>query len=103
VRRAGHEGYVLSGEEAMKGEWCEAVCGSWAGHEGYVVGGAVRDLLLGKQPKDFDIVTSATPHQVHFLVFPLLLRFRLGSSAATAAAVVVVAGFFRDFVLCLKK
>lgn len=35
----------------------------WAGHEGYVVGGAVRDLLLGLQPKDFDIVTSATPKQ----------------------------------------
>ena len=30
----------------------------------YVVGGAVRDLLLGLQPKDFDIATSATPEQV---------------------------------------
>eukprot|EP00884_Botryococcus_braunii_P009853 jgi/Botrbrau1/1886/Bobra.0005s0003.1 len=38
-----------------------------AGHEGYVVGGAVRDLLLEQQPKDFDIVTSATPHQVKSL------------------------------------
>jgi hypothetical protein len=35
-----------------------------AGHEGYVVGGAVRDLLLRQRPKDFDIVTTATPLQV---------------------------------------
>lgn len=35
-----------------------------AGYEAYLVGGAVRDLLLGKQPKDFDIATSAHPEQV---------------------------------------
>ena len=35
-----------------------------AGYEAYLVGGAVRDLLLGKHPKDFDIATSATPEQV---------------------------------------
>ncbi|MBS1155609.1 MAG: poly(A) polymerase [Proteobacteria bacterium] len=35
-----------------------------AGFEAYVVGGAVRDLLLGKSPKDFDVATSATPEQV---------------------------------------
>ncbi|NMA42465.1 MAG: polynucleotide adenylyltransferase PcnB [Oligosphaeraceae bacterium] len=35
-----------------------------AGHEAYVVGGAVRDLLLGVQPKDFDIATSASPEEV---------------------------------------
>jgi len=34
------------------------------GYEAYVVGGAVRDLLLGKKPKDFDVVTSATPEQI---------------------------------------
>jgi poly(A) polymerase len=34
------------------------------GHAAYVVGGAVRDLLLGLQPKDFDVATSATPEQV---------------------------------------
>lgn len=33
-------------------------------HDAYVVGGGVRDLLLGAKPKDFDIVTSATPEQV---------------------------------------
>jgi len=35
-----------------------------AGFKAYVVGGAVRDLLLGVKPKDFDIATNATPEQV---------------------------------------
>ncbi|QMT35337.1 polynucleotide adenylyltransferase PcnB [Neisseria wadsworthii] len=35
-----------------------------AGYEAYVVGGAVRDLLLGVEPKDFDVATNATPEQV---------------------------------------
>ncbi len=38
-----------------------------AGYEAYIVGGAVRDLLLGIQPKDFDIATNATPEQVRRL------------------------------------
>jgi poly(A) polymerase len=36
-----------------------------AGYQAYVVGGAVRDLLLGGVPKDFDVATDATPEQVH--------------------------------------
>lgn len=35
-----------------------------AGHECYIVGGAVRDLIIGKKPKDFDIVTDATPSRI---------------------------------------
>ncbi|NCN22790.1 MAG: polynucleotide adenylyltransferase PcnB, partial [Gallionella sp.] len=35
-----------------------------AGFQAYVVGGAVRDLLLGKVPKDYDVATDATPEQV---------------------------------------
>jgi len=35
-----------------------------AGFEAYVVGGAVRDLVMGKQPHDFDVTTSATPDEV---------------------------------------
>ncbi len=35
-----------------------------AGYETYIVGGAIRDLLMGKEPKDFDISTSATPEEV---------------------------------------
>ena len=37
------------------------------GFTAFVVGGAVRDLLLGAHPKDFDIATNATPEQVHHL------------------------------------
>lgn len=33
-------------------------------HRSYMVGGCVRDMLLGKRPKDYDIVTTATPAQV---------------------------------------
>jgi poly(A) polymerase len=35
-----------------------------AGHQAYFVGGCVRDLVLGRAPKDFDVATSATPDQV---------------------------------------
>ena len=38
-----------------------------AGFKAYVVGGGVRDILLGKQPKDFDISTDATPKQIKSL------------------------------------
>ena len=36
-----------------------------SGHQAYLVGGAVRDLLLGGHPKDFDVATDATPEEVH--------------------------------------
>lgn len=39
------------------------------GHEAFVVGGCVRDLLLGKQPKDWDITTSALPEDM-LAIFP---------------------------------
>ena len=35
-----------------------------SGHAAYLVGGCVRDLLLGLKPKDFDVVTSATPNEI---------------------------------------
>ena len=38
-----------------------------AGYQAYVVGGAVRDLLLKRTPKDFDIATDATPEEVRAL------------------------------------
>lgn len=37
------------------------------GHDAYIVGGAVRDLLQGERPKDFDVATDATPEQVNRL------------------------------------
>jgi poly(A) polymerase len=36
-------------------------------HTAYLVGGCVRDLLLGRRPKDFDVATSATPNQIRHL------------------------------------
>ncbi|WP_419418675.1 polynucleotide adenylyltransferase PcnB [Legionella sp. D16C41] len=38
-----------------------------AGFQAYLVGGSVRDLLLGKSPKDFDIATNATPNEIKAL------------------------------------
>lgn len=38
-----------------------------AGYAAFVVGGAVRDLILGRDPKDFDVATDATPEQVRSL------------------------------------
>jgi poly(A) polymerase/tRNA nucleotidyltransferase (CCA-adding enzyme) len=40
-----------------------------AGHEAYLVGGCVRDLLLERMPKDWDITTNATPEEIQ-AVFP---------------------------------
>lgn len=51
-----------------------------AGFAGYLVGGAVRDLLIGREPKDFDVATDATPEQVRQLFRNCRLigrRFRL--------------------------
>ncbi|MAE74234.1 MAG: poly(A) polymerase [Bdellovibrionaceae bacterium] len=51
-----------------------------AGYETYVVGGCVRDLLLGIQPKDFDIVTEAKPSEIVKVVpraYIIGKRFRL--------------------------
>jgi poly(A) polymerase len=39
------------------------------GFEAYLVGGCVRDLLLGREPKDYDVATNATPRQV-MTIFP---------------------------------
>jgi poly(A) polymerase len=50
------------------------------GFQGYLVGGAVRDLLIGGHPKDFDVATDATPDQVRALFRNCRLigrRFRL--------------------------
>lgn len=50
----------------MLSRGAERVCDDLerAGYRAYVVGGAVRDLLLDREPKDFDIATNATPEQV---------------------------------------
>ncbi len=51
-----------------------------SGAEAYIVGGSIRDLLLNKDPKDFDIATSASPRQVQRLFWNSRIigrRFRI--------------------------
>ena len=43
------------------------------GFDAYIVGGAVRDLIVGLEPKDFDVATNATPNQIR----PLFRRARI--------------------------
>ncbi len=51
-----------------------------SGYEAYIVGGAVRDLLVGRRPKDFDIVTDAIPNVIKKIFWNSRIigrRFRL--------------------------
>jgi len=69
------------------------------GHKAYLVGGSVRDLLLGRQPKDFDIGTDATPSQVRKLFRNCFLvgrRFRLAHIRFSGNKVIEVATFRRE-------
>lgn len=54
------------------------------GFQAYLVGGCVRDLFMGKSPKDWDLTTNATPDQVK-AVFPK--HFALGEKHGTITAV----------------
>ena len=68
------------------------------GYKAYLVGGSVRDLLLGRQPKDFDIGTDATPSQVRKLFrngFLVGRRFRLAHIRFAGNQVIEVATFRR--------
>ena len=55
------------------------------GFAAYVVGGAVRDLLLGKTPGDFDVATSARPESVISILEPagLLLLANWGRTSVS--------------------
>jgi poly(A) polymerase len=69
-----------------------------AGFKAYIVGGGVRDLLLGRRPKDFDIGTDAHPYQVKKLFrncFIIGRRFRL-AHIRFGTKVVEVATFRRQ-------
>lgn len=66
------------------------------GHDAYLVGGGVRDLLLGVQPKDFDIVTSARPNEVRRLFRNCRLigrRFRLAHILFSGGKIIECATF----------
>jgi poly(A) polymerase len=65
----------------------------------YLCGGAVRDLLLGKKPKDYDIATDARPGQIkkRFAnVFVIGRRFRLAHVHFPGGKIIEVATFRRD-------
>lgn len=55
------------------------------GHQAFLVGGSVRDLVLGREPKDFDVTTSATPEQVQ-----AIFEKTLAVGAAFGVVIVVI-------------
>ncbi len=69
------------------------------GHTAYLVGGGVRDLMLGRKPKDFDLATSARPYEVRDLFRNCRVigrRFRLAHVLFSGGKVIEVATFRRD-------
>ncbi len=69
------------------------------GFEAYLVGGAVRDLILGRTPKDFDVATNARPEDVQQLFRNCRIigrRFRLAHVFFTGGKVVETATFRRN-------
>lgn len=70
-----------------------------SGFEAYLVGGCVRDLLIGRQPKDFDVATSARPDDVRRLFRNSRIigrRFRLVHVLYAGGRVVETATFRRN-------
>jgi poly(A) polymerase len=70
-----------------------------AGHTAYLVGGGVRDLLLGRTPKDFDVATSARPAEVRNLFRNCRIigrRFRLAHILFAGGKVIETATFRKD-------
>jgi tRNA nucleotidyltransferase (CCA-adding enzyme) len=63
--------YVTCVTEALHAAGCEA----------YIVGGSVRDLLLGRTPKDWDVTTNATPEQIIPLFEKTVYENRFGTVA----------------------
>jgi poly(A) polymerase len=69
------------------------------GHTAYLVGGGVRDLLLGRAPKDVDIATSARPSEMRRLFRNCRIigrRFRLAHILFAGGKIIEVATFRRD-------
>jgi poly(A) polymerase len=68
------------------------------GYEAYLVGGCVRDIMLGRRPKDFDVATSAMPAEVRRLFRNCRLigrRFRLAHLLFKNRKIIEVATFRR--------
>jgi poly(A) polymerase len=69
------------------------------GYEAYLVGGCLRDILLGRSPKDFDVVTSAMPAEIRRLFRNCRLigrRFRLAHLLFKNRKIIEVATFRRS-------
>jgi len=67
-----------------------------AGYEAYLVGGCVRDLILGRTPKDFDVATSAHPSEIRMLFRNSRLigrRFRLAQVFFPGGKIIETATF----------
>lgn len=58
------------------------------GYESYIVGGSVRDLVIGKEPKDYDITTSAKPEEIE-KIFKDKKTFDVGKHFGTIVVVTV--------------
>jgi len=58
-----------------------------AGKDLYVVGGAVRDFLLGKKPKDFDLATNATPDESIEIISPVYKVIEVGKAFGVIKAI----------------
>jgi poly(A) polymerase len=70
-----------------------------SGHKAYLVGGSIRDLLINRTPKDFDVGTDATPNQVRKLFRNCFLvgrRFRLAHIRFGRDTLIEVATFRRQ-------
>src|ERR1700691_2306353 len=78
------------------------------GHQAYFAGGCVRDMLLGRDPEDFDVATSATPEMVqtaftrtesvgaHFGVVLVIDKDDAGNRIATEVATFRSDGAYSD-------
>ena len=72
---------------------------SGAGYKAYLVGGSVRDLLLQRTPKDFDIGTDARPQEIRRLFRNSRVigrRFRLAHILFPGGKIVEVSTFRRE-------
>ncbi|MCL6566290.1 MAG: CCA tRNA nucleotidyltransferase [Acidobacteriia bacterium] len=80
-------------------ELAEKICRTLheAGHQAYLVGGCVRDLLLGREPADYDVATDARPDRLQEL-FPgcLLVGARFGVIVVVEQGVQVEVATFRS-------
>ena len=65
------------------------------GHQAYFAGGCVRDLLLEREPKDYDVATDATPEQV-LALFPGSLAVGAKFGVVVVQSAIEVATFRND-------